>query len=171
MACENCCATIDSAPINRTWSEPISHPEAKEGQHGRYLDLLDSNLAVFGKDDAQVLEYWLDASLFSSCKRDARKKLPWCRDVFLQDIAAYADHGIRDVTSFAAYMDGDCVRQYGEPPLHEYGVRTARLPHAMRSNHPRAKEARHILEGEFGCAIPSLALPGGSPELSPMEYL
>lgn len=112
---------LEFAPIGRTWSEPISRREAKEGQHGRYLDWLDSNLAVFGRDDAQVLEYWLDVSLFSSWKRDAKKKLPWQRDVFLQDIAAYADRGIRHVTSFAAYMDADYVRQYGEPPVDEYG--------------------------------------------------
>jgi len=38
-------------------SEPITRREAKKGQHGRYLDLLDANLEVFGKEDAQVLEY------------------------------------------------------------------------------------------------------------------
>jgi hypothetical protein len=36
---------LEFAPISRTWSEPIS----------RYLDWLDSNLAVFGKDNAQGL--------------------------------------------------------------------------------------------------------------------
>jgi len=41
--------------------------------------------------------------------------------VFLPDIAAYAGRGIRHVTSFAVYLDSDYVRQYGEPPLDEYG--------------------------------------------------
>jgi len=112
---------LEFAPIGRTWSEPISQRQAKEGQHGRYLDWLDANLGVFGRDNAQVLEYWLDVSLFSSWKRDAKKKLPWRRDVFLQDIATYAARGIRHVTSFAVYVDADYVRQYGEPPLNEYG--------------------------------------------------
>jgi len=112
---------LEFAPIGRTWSEPISRREAKEGQHGRYLDWLDANLAVFGKDKAQILEYWLDVSLFSSWRREAKKKLPWRRDVFLQDIATYAERGIRHVTSFAVYIDDDYVRQYGEPPLAEYG--------------------------------------------------
>jgi len=112
---------LEFAPIGRTWSEPISHREAKEGQHGRYLDWLEANLEVFGRDNAQVLEYWLDVSLFSSWKRDAKKKLPWQREVFLQDLAAYAARGIRHVTSFAVYVDADYVRQYGEPPLAEYG--------------------------------------------------
>jgi len=85
------------------------------------MDFLDSNLMVFGRDNAQVLEYWLDVSLFSSWKRDAKKKLPWRSDVFLQDIAAYAERGIRHVTSFAVYMDTDYVKRYGEPPLEEYG--------------------------------------------------
>jgi len=112
---------LEFAPIGRTWSEPITRREAQEGQHGRYLDLLDANLEVFGTEDAQVLEYWLDVSLFSSWNRQAKKKLPWRKDVFLQDIAAYAKRGIRHVTSFAVYIDADYVRQYGEPPLDEYG--------------------------------------------------
>jgi len=112
---------LEFAPIGRTWSEPITHREAKEGQHGRYLDLLDANLEVFGKENAQVLEYWLDVSLSSSWNRNAKKKLPWRRDVFLQDVAAYAKRGIRHVTSFAVYIDADYVRQYGQPPLDEYG--------------------------------------------------
>jgi hypothetical protein len=112
---------LEFAPIGRTWSEPIDHRQAKEGQHGRYLDLLDANLEVFGRDNAQVLEYWLDVSLFSFWKRDAKKKLPWRRDVFLQDIKVYAGRGIRHVTSFAVYIDADYVRQYGQPPLDEYG--------------------------------------------------
>jgi hypothetical protein len=112
---------LEFAPISRTWSESISRREAKEGQHGRYLDLLDANLEVFGKEDAQVLEYWLDVSLFSSWKRDAKKRLPWRRDVFLEDIAAYAKRGVRHITSFAVYIDADYVRQYGQPPLDEYG--------------------------------------------------
>lgn len=69
---------LESAPIGRTWSEPIS-------------------------------------------RREAKKKLPWRKDVFLQDLAACADRGIRHVTSFAVYVDADYVRQYGEPPLEEYG--------------------------------------------------
>ena len=112
---------LEFAPIHRTWSEPITHREAKEGQHGRYLDLLDANLEVFGKENAQVLEYWLDVSLFSSWRRNAKKKLPWLSDVFLQDIQAYAQRGIRHITSFAVYIDADYIRQYGEPPLDEYG--------------------------------------------------
>jgi hypothetical protein len=118
---------LEFAPIGRTWSEPMSHREGKAGQHGRYLDWLDANLSVFGKGPAQILEYWLDVSLFSSWKRAAKKKLPWRRDVFLQDIATYAGRGIRHVTSFAVYVDGDYVRQYGEPPLDEYGEGLRRL--------------------------------------------
>ncbi len=112
---------LEFAPIGRTWEEPITRREAKGGQHGRYLDWLDANLEVFGRAGAQVLEYWLDVSLFSAWKRDAKKKLPWRKDVFLQDIAAYAERGIRHIASFAVYIDADYVRQYGPPPLEEYG--------------------------------------------------
>jgi hypothetical protein len=124
---------LEFAPIGRSWSEPISHREAKEGQHGRYLDWLDANLEVFGRDNAQVLEYWLDVSLFSSWKRDAKKKLPWRRDIFLQDVAVYAGRGIRHVTSFAVYVDAEYVKQYGEPPLDEYGEGLRSQPAVIRA--------------------------------------
>jgi hypothetical protein len=133
---------LEFAPIGRTWSEPISHRQAKEGQHGRYLDWLDANLEVFGRDNAQVLEYWLDVSLFSSWKRNAKKKLPWPRDVFLQDIATYAARGIRRVTSFAVYIDADYVKQYGEPPLDEYGEGLRSWSAAVRASTRRGQTWR-----------------------------
>ncbi len=114
---------LEFAPIHRTWDAPLRMRDAKgkEGKtHGDFLDLLDENLAVFGKETAQVLEYWVDVSLFSGWKRPA-KKLPWRRDVFLDDLDTYAERGIRHITSFAAWIDEDYVERFGEPPINEYG--------------------------------------------------
>lgn len=33
---------------------------------------------------------------------------------------AYAERGIRHITSFGAWIDGDYVRRFGEPPIAEY---------------------------------------------------
>ena len=113
---------LEFAPISRSWSHPLSQREIKPGAltHGQQLHLLDANLEVFGKDTAQVLEYWLDASMFSSWRRPP-KKVPWNREVFLDDLKTYGNRGIRHITSFGAFLDTEYIQLYGEPPIDEYG--------------------------------------------------
>lgn len=114
---------LEFAPIHRSWSEPLSDRSivARNMQHGKVLDALDANLEFFGAKDTQVLEYWLDVSLFSNWNRNKKVKLPWNREVFLDDLKTYGSRGIRHITSFAVFIDDDYVRQFGQPPLDEYG--------------------------------------------------
>lgn len=118
---------LEFAPIQRSYQVPLICRETcasdpKRANHAELLDALEANLAVFGRDNAQVLEYWLDVSLFSNWKREATVKLPWKRDVFLEDLKTYATFGIRHITSFACYLDGDYIKRFGEPPIKEYGA-------------------------------------------------
>ena len=110
---------LEFAPIDRQYDQPLSRRDI--AVHAQSLDVLDANLAVFGSEGAQALEYWLDVSRFSGWKRDALKKIPWDPAVFRDDLATYAKRGIRHVTTFACYLGGDYVAQFGEPPLTEYG--------------------------------------------------
>ncbi len=52
---------------------------------------------------------------------EREKKIPWNGEVFRSDLETYARRGIRHVTSFAAWIDADYVKRFGEPPLDEYG--------------------------------------------------
>lgn len=117
---------LEFAPIARRYDRPLSDRSARHDAahmtHGEYIDCLSANLAVFGTDGAQVLEYWMDNSRFSGWKRDQVKRLPWNRDVFLDDVAFYASLGIRHVTQFATWLDGRYVEHFGEPPVDEYGL-------------------------------------------------
>lgn len=110
---------LEYAPIRRRYDIPFekqSGPGQADGLAG-----LDANLEVFPAGTAQVLEYWLDVSRFSRWKRPA-VRLPWRRDVVEADLATYAARGIRHVTSFAVYVDGEYRRRYGEPEfIREYG--------------------------------------------------
>ena len=114
---------LEFAPIHRRHDNPLAKRDVTYGDlsHGRVLDALDANLEVFPAETAQALEYWLDVSRFSLWKRDKTVKLPWHPDVFRSDLNEYARRGIRHITSFAAWIDGDYVRRFGEPPLKEYG--------------------------------------------------
>lgn len=108
---------LEYAPINRRYDIPY------EGQSGRdALEALDANLEVFARPTAQVLEYWLDVSRFSRWKRPG-VKVPWKKDVFLADVEAYRKRGIRHVTTFAAWIDADYAKRFGDLEfVREYGA-------------------------------------------------
>lgn len=121
---------LEFAPIERSWAHPLAEKEIigrtgagrKPTSHGQTLELLDGNLAVFPRDSAQVLEYWIDASLHSQWKRPA-VQVPWNADVLRSDLKTYAKRGIRNITSFAAWIDGDYIRRFGTPDfIAEYGA-------------------------------------------------
>lgn len=115
---------LEFAPIYRSHVHPLKQTEAVgRGKipHGKTLRYLDANLDVFPRETAQVLEYWLDVSMFSEWARPA-KRLPWNPDVFRSDLDTYAKRGIRHVTTFAAWIDGDYVKRFGQPAfVKEYG--------------------------------------------------
>ena len=90
---------LEFAPIYRSWDAPLSEedvlcPRGYPVTNGDNLRWLEQNLEVFPAEDAVVLEYWLDVSLFSRWKRPA-VQLPWRSDVCRSDLATYARYGIR----------------------------------------------------------------------------
>ena len=114
---------LEFAPFYRDWQSPLSD-EAAEGRgmtHGENLLHLEENLKVFPAETAVVLEYWLDVSLFSGWKKPAIQ-LPWNHSVFASDLDTYRNLGIRNVTSFAVYIDSAYVAAYPDLSfLKEYG--------------------------------------------------
>lgn len=118
---------LEFAPIYRSYEKPLKDEQlgdkAIEKNPGSLTNLqyLKENLEVFPLETAVVLEYWLDVSLFSNWKKPA-VKLPWNRDVFLTDLESYAALGLRNITSFAAYIDDEYVRNHPDLSfLREYG--------------------------------------------------
>ena len=118
---------LEFAPITRSYDRPFAEQTATTLVDR--LEVFEANLAVFPRDTAQVLEYWLDNSRFSGWRRPA-KKLPWNNAVFRADVATYAQRGIRHVTSFACYIDAEYVKLHGEPwaAINEYGRGLAEIP-------------------------------------------
>jgi hypothetical protein len=111
---------LEYAPIHRRYDLPYAAQQ--DQSHQDRLEMLDANLAVFGAQNAQVLEYWLDVSRVSRWKKPALK-LPWNSAVFAADLDTYGARGIRHVTSFAVFIDADYLLRHGEPPLDEYGAK------------------------------------------------
>ena len=114
---------LEFAPFLRTWEKPLSDlsAEGRGMKHSENLKYLHDNLKVFPAETAVILEYWLDVSLFSNWKKPA-VDLPWHKDVFKSDIDTYAKLGIKNITSFAVYIDADYLKTYpAESYLNEYG--------------------------------------------------
>lgn len=118
---------LEFAPFQRTWEKPINDTFAvRNGSpitHGEYLTYLEENLKIFPVESAQILEYWLDVSLFSGWEKPA-KQLPWNKDVFTSDIDTYSKYGIKHVTSFGVYLDSAYFNTFQDDSfLYEYGER------------------------------------------------
>lgn len=117
---------LEFAPIYRSWDVPLTQedalcPRGYPVTNGDNLRALEANLKIFYAEDAVVLEYWVDASLFSRWKRPA-VELPWHPEVCASDLATYARHGLRNVTSFAVYMDAEYFERFPSVrPIEEYG--------------------------------------------------
>jgi hypothetical protein len=89
-------------------------------EYGNFLDTLKLQLDSFGPENAQVLEYWLDASAFSKWSKPARK-LPFDRKTIFDDIGCYHSMGFKSVTTFGVFLDSEYYARYGKPPVDEYG--------------------------------------------------
>jgi hypothetical protein len=117
---------LEFAPIERRYDVPFSRRDASsQGRgvtHGRLLDALDANLEWFGRKSSQVLEYWLDVSRFAGWNRAKIVEIPWNDEVFRDDLQTYAQRGIRHVTTFAAWLDGDYAGRWGVEPVRHYGA-------------------------------------------------
>jgi hypothetical protein len=111
---------LEFAPFRR-WGGTKKRIPLVEG--GEWLARLDALLEVFPRESAQVLEYWLDESLFSGWKKPL-VKIPWDAAQTRADMEAYSKRGIRHLTTFAVSVNGDYVKEFGEDSLEcvkEYG--------------------------------------------------
>ena len=109
---------LEFAPFHRDWSHPLSETwvEGNSGwTHAKYLRALQENLKVFPKETAQVLEYWMDDSLFSGWDPSNLKPVPWSNKIFQDDLKTYAKYGIRHITCYCAYVGPSYVKKFGSP--------------------------------------------------------
>lgn len=76
-------------------------------------------MSCFGKENSQVLEYWLDNARFSSWNKPVRK-LQFDAEIMKRDVEFYLGHGFEVIKSFATELSGEYFDMYGEPPLPEF---------------------------------------------------
>lgn len=108
---------LEYAPINRRMDRFIGDGDCSENR--RETAGLSDLLAHFGTKDAEVLEYWLDNSLFCHWKLPYRK-LNLDGELLRRDLDFYAKKGFERITTFACFLGEDYAKEFGEPPIAEY---------------------------------------------------
>lgn len=107
---------LEFAPIQRDYSKPL---DAELVAH------LKNNLEIFPSETAHILEYWLDVSMFSDWKKNNLVKVPCSKEEIERDVELYEKLGIKSMTTFGAWINGDYVRKFGKnysrKIIREYG--------------------------------------------------
>ena len=108
---------LEYAPMHRNTKIPLKDKMCIENQN--YYKAVERLLDFFGWRDAQVLEYWLDNSMFSEWKKPP-KYMEICTETICEDIKEYKRLGFEGITSFGCYLSDEYIDLYGIPPIAEY---------------------------------------------------
>lgn len=86
---------LEFAPIGRNYADPLPSAQYKA---------LKENLEIFPKKTTHILEYWLDASMFSNWNRETWSKVPWDSNYCKRDVELYRNLDVGSFTTFATWM-------------------------------------------------------------------
>ena len=101
---------LEYAPMNRDFSaHAYEVSEETKANIGKLME-------VFGKEDATVLEYWYDNSMFSKWTKPPKVFVPR-NDLIPGDLRWYEGLGFAHIASFACYLGEDYVNLHGEPDI------------------------------------------------------
>ena len=113
-------AFLEWAPIRRCMSHALNDRACPINADDHVPHLL-ANLEVFPADEAQVLGYWLDSSLFNRGRfAKNRGRLPWFPQILQADLRYYRGLGFRDVTTFACQLDRAYFGRFISPSIPAY---------------------------------------------------
>lgn len=101
---------LEYAPMSRDFSVPAETVSQK------VKDNIQKLMEVFGTEDATVLEYWYDNSMFSRWTPPPKAFIPR-NDLIPGDLRWYESLGFEHIASFACYLGEDYVNLYGEPDI------------------------------------------------------
>ena len=108
---------LEFAPIRRKTDVSINDPACSENR--QEIADLENLLAFFGREDAKVLDYWTDNSLFSKWTYPPQSFM-LNSEVMRRDVQYYEKLGFDSITAFACYLGEDYRKLHGCPELSGY---------------------------------------------------
>jgi len=109
---------LEYAPFKRDPDAPMN--DAANAKNAAEAAPLPALIEFFGRKDAQVLEYWMDNSMYSGWKRPP-KAFRLREHVMREDVPFYRALGFEAITSFGCYLGPDYEALHGRAPIEEYG--------------------------------------------------
>jgi hypothetical protein len=107
---------LEYAPFEKYTAKGEDAPILIEREWKMIQPLLD----YFGKQNAKVLEYWYDNSMFSQWKKPPRK-FTLKEDEMIEDINRYREIGFNNIATFACFLGQDYEELYGEADIVPFG--------------------------------------------------
>lgn len=107
---------LEYAPMEKY----VAKGEDREERIAREFSLIDPLMKFFGPEDARVLEYWYDNSMYSNWTKPPKRFVPDAEAV-LRDAAFYRGKGFSSLASFGCFLGPDYEELYGEPDLSAFG--------------------------------------------------
>lgn len=107
---------LEYAPFEKYTARGEDAPALIEREKKMLLPLLD----FFGKDEAKVLEYWYDNSMYSGWEKPP-KKFTTDEAAMDADIAYYRELGFENISSFACFLGEDYESLYGSVDITAFG--------------------------------------------------
>jgi hypothetical protein len=107
---------LEYAPFEKYTAKGEDAPALIEREKDMLLPLLD----FFGKNEAKVLEYWYDNSMYSGWEKPP-KKFTLDEAAMDADIAYYRELGFENISSFACFLGEDYEQLYGEIDISAFG--------------------------------------------------
>ena len=108
---------LEYAPIGRCWAHALDDPDCTV--NAEHLARLRDQVEVFPAGERQVLEYWLDCSLFSRWQQPF-VRMPDTDRVLPADLRCYRALGVDSVTTFAVGLEEGYCGQYANPSVYAY---------------------------------------------------
>lgn len=109
---------LEYAPIGRNHNAPM---DGDDQANVRARSILNGLLKIFPAESAEILEYFLDVSLFCQWKRENAKALDLNEERVRRDLAYYAGLGVKGVTTFSSFIDKEWREEYGVEDIITYG--------------------------------------------------
>ena len=108
---------VDFAPIERDYRHPLCRGRSDKDRY--FKQLAPKLLDFFGAAGSQILEYWLDASMFSQWQKPMHK-IPTTTAVMKADLEYYASLGYENISVIGVWLDNEYVKRFGDSPLRRF---------------------------------------------------